>query len=534
MHAFATATKPNRRTATGQGDRRRSPIGGGGLRLGSARDAAERNADTMAASALGGRAGMSSTKVTAPGNSQTSSVSAESTDAIARARASGGRPLPSAVRDSLESGFGRDFSQVRVHTDDRAHELSNSLRANAFTVGQDIFFNKGEYAPATQTGRHLLAHELSHTIQQQGSANIIQRSLWDHAKSAFYKVGCDIGVLDYPNPEGTWRDDPWMRQIREKKRNPYILAKGASGPSVKIMHQFLRRWICDNKSRLPENVMLPAGSVYNDVSVEAVKVYQRHLGFLKDDGKVGNLTLDTMDVELTGEPPAVDCNDFNLVRPTQPKIEKIPPVVFDRTHKVRLQPYVMRADASVQVDPNGSAAHSDWEFGYHQAVIHDLRIDRYEIGRIEREWAFNKPVRDADEGVKPPFYDHHYNATSFPRTIDIEDAPYRTSQVLLEFPISDKRLQFIELKMDLVTWLIARRKKDPIGAEPCYLDHFEWGLDWQFKRTSLNSGNKYEEVRAPGNYCPSVAVPGKGARTPDLSDKIAGKAEPTRSDTFPF
>jgi len=67
----------------------------------------------------------------------------------------------------MESRFGRDFSEVRIHSDDQASQLADSFEANAFTTGRDIYFAKGKYAPHTTDGELLLAHELTHTIQQR-------------------------------------------------------------------------------------------------------------------------------------------------------------------------------------------------------------------------------------------------------------------------------------------------------------------------------------------------------------------------------
>lgn len=78
----------------------------------------------------------------------------------------------------MESRFGADFSGVRVHTGADAVQLSAELNAQAFTVGNDIYFNEGKYNPGSAAGRHLLAHELTHTIQQGGSGinrKMIQR-----------------------------------------------------------------------------------------------------------------------------------------------------------------------------------------------------------------------------------------------------------------------------------------------------------------------------------------------------------------------
>jgi len=78
------------------------------------------------------------------------------------------RPLDPAVRLEFEPRFGHDFSRVRVHTDAHAAESAGRLAALAYTVGTDIFFAAGRYAPATAGGQRLLAHELAHVIQQGG------------------------------------------------------------------------------------------------------------------------------------------------------------------------------------------------------------------------------------------------------------------------------------------------------------------------------------------------------------------------------
>jgi hypothetical protein len=79
-------------------------------------------------------------------------------------------PLPQAVRSFMETRFGADFSGVRVHADAHAAALSGQLSAQAFTVGREIYFGGHQFQPNTQSGRELIAHELTHTIQQGGAA----------------------------------------------------------------------------------------------------------------------------------------------------------------------------------------------------------------------------------------------------------------------------------------------------------------------------------------------------------------------------
>jgi len=79
-----------------------------------------------------------------------------------------GRPLPRQLRDYMEPRFGRDFSSVRIHTDEPAAQLSESIHARAFTLGEHIAFGRNSYQPESPGGRKLIAHELTHVVQQRG------------------------------------------------------------------------------------------------------------------------------------------------------------------------------------------------------------------------------------------------------------------------------------------------------------------------------------------------------------------------------
>src|SRR5262249_49505365 len=79
---------------------------------------------------------------------------------------SGGQELSDSTRAFFEPKFGVDFSSVRIHTDSRASFLADSVQAKAFTAGQDIVFGMSQYSPNSGDGRRLLAHELTHVVQQ--------------------------------------------------------------------------------------------------------------------------------------------------------------------------------------------------------------------------------------------------------------------------------------------------------------------------------------------------------------------------------
>lgn len=99
-----------------------------------------------------------------------------------------GQPLDAATRSFMEPRFGHDFSRVRVHTDAHAAESARDVKALAYTFGNDVVFNTGRFAPHTAAGKMLLAHELTHVVQQRGG-NAIAHS--GHGSSQRYEREAD-------------------------------------------------------------------------------------------------------------------------------------------------------------------------------------------------------------------------------------------------------------------------------------------------------------------------------------------------------
>jgi hypothetical protein len=99
-----------------------------------------------------------------------------SSDLTRSIKASRGMAMPADVRSTMESGFGADFSGVRVHDDSPA---ASKIQARAFTHGNDIHFAPGQFQPDNGGGQHLIAHELAHVVQQRG---VVNRRMWDQAR----------------------------------------------------------------------------------------------------------------------------------------------------------------------------------------------------------------------------------------------------------------------------------------------------------------------------------------------------------------
>ncbi len=109
------------------------------------------------------------------------SVSPSSLETALHQSGGSGSPMPGETRMKMETAFGKDFSDVRIHQDSSAIALSEELQAKAFTHGSNIYFNKGNFDPASLNGMHLLGHELTHVVQQSGGNGHqpVQRDLFD-------------------------------------------------------------------------------------------------------------------------------------------------------------------------------------------------------------------------------------------------------------------------------------------------------------------------------------------------------------------
>jgi hypothetical protein len=100
-----------------------------------------------------------------------------------------GQSLSNDVQKEMGNKIGSDFSNVNVHTDNNAIQMNKELGAKAFTHGNDIYFNQGNFSPNSQDGKHLLAHELTHTVQQGGNNNGVQTKIQkedDDLKSVWF------------------------------------------------------------------------------------------------------------------------------------------------------------------------------------------------------------------------------------------------------------------------------------------------------------------------------------------------------------
>jgi hypothetical protein len=152
-------------------------------------------------------------------------------DQIASSRGSGS-VLDSGTKSFMESRFSNDFSNVRIHTDNEAASLSTQLNAQAFTIGNDIYFNNGKFAPASSAGKRLLAHELTHVVQQ---SNTVQRRYIQRVPFARRDPIHDFILDDFSRETGLPRDQVTQHSAAyaEWLRNrPVRLGSSAGGRGI--------------------------------------------------------------------------------------------------------------------------------------------------------------------------------------------------------------------------------------------------------------------------------------------------------------
>ncbi|MFM9946759.1 MAG: DUF4157 domain-containing protein [Saprospiraceae bacterium] len=177
---------------------------------------------------------------TTQANSETKSNSNQaSPDFSARlsARKGGGAPLPDASRTQMEQGIGADFSGVRIHTDSEAERMNDDIHAQAFTHGQDVYFNNGKYSPESKEGQRLLAHELTHVVQQGGGLRKIQRQQVDEGHATRY-------IRPASDEEAAVHNTRVLRSIESLERNaadPGFSMNDGNRAAIQLLRRFYDR-----------------------------------------------------------------------------------------------------------------------------------------------------------------------------------------------------------------------------------------------------------------------------------------------------
>jgi hypothetical protein len=207
--------------------------------------------------------------------------------AVDRVRASGGQPLAGEVRAYFEPRFARDFSDVRIHTGAAAVDAARDLRARAFTVGRDVAFAAGEYQPHTPAGRHLLAHELTHVVQQGGGG---PTAAGEVAQASPDRVQRKLASPRFVNDT----------TLEDVEKGTTTLQSGSKGRAVLLIQHALY----DIGFVTPQ---YGADGDFGSETTDAVKAFQKSVGE-PDSGKVDKATLVALDARFKAPalPSSVD------------------------------------------------------------------------------------------------------------------------------------------------------------------------------------------------------------------------------------
>jgi peptidoglycan hydrolase-like protein with peptidoglycan-binding domain len=225
---------------------------------------------------------------------------------------SSGRPLDEGTRQDMENRFGHDFSQVRVHTDEKAARSAQAVEAQAYTVGRNIVFGERQYSPATAGGQRLLAHELTHTLQQTGVSS--QPSLTigrvdDPYEREAEQVSARVVNGQSAQPAGTssahlqrrlndghdlsatrFAGNRVLEAVYDDER---LLQHGSRGTAVRLVQESLIAQGYD----LHE---FGADGIFGDETEAAVRAFQVDAGAEKLDGIIGPETMQLLDMRDPG------------------------------------------------------------------------------------------------------------------------------------------------------------------------------------------------------------------------------------------
>jgi len=207
--------------------------------------------------------------------SQPAAVS-DNLEARIKAERGGGHPLSDNTRAPMEQSFGADFSGVRVHTDSEANALNKQLSARAFTTGQDVFFRQGEYSPGSDSGRELIAHELTHVVQQTGGTKL--QSKGQEVREVAQLEGISEGALQtrfaHPTADILQRNgEEGTVNVTTRPRRPRRPRRTRKPSQREVEKKVLNpENIKRVKSKIREKVdKLPGPSVPSESSIEKAK-----------------------------------------------------------------------------------------------------------------------------------------------------------------------------------------------------------------------------------------------------------------------
>lgn len=287
--------------------------------------------------------------------------------------ASASQPLDGVTRAFMESRFGHDFGQVRVHKDSTAVTLNQRLNASAFTIGKDIFFGQGQYNLGSSSGMKLLAHELTHTIQQGASGEMVQ---------------ADFAV----EPTTPRRRVPTLTSQQIQDAIAFNQARHTDVAEIELFRDIL------GISRTP--------TVIDEDFVNAVVRYQAQFG-LAPDGRLGRDTADRLAREIIASADYLGPDrlgklapEFNLVTSIRTLITANNRTYDDYKAAIQaatmVQQHVALLDQQLLRDIRGQLSWNNWArcvelMGRQTPTGNELLSDRTVRGTMGAAWTASTP-----------------------------------------------------------------------------------------------------------------------------------------------
>jgi hypothetical protein len=396
----------------------------------------------------------------------------------------GGQALPDEERSFFEARLGYDFSQVRVHTDANAVQASREIQAHAFTIGPNIAFNEGTYQPGTESGRRLLAHELTHVVQQGGAG--VQRKT---------TMGWGQPSQVVPHLQTLQRFATISPELYRKE----ITAFQHQHPASEI------------RARQQQIMALR----------EPIEIGQRdHSRSIRRCGGGG------------GGAPAAGPLTFSSDSFNAGSGGALTATPNTAGTGVAIKSAIYRTQGNVKVTGGTDAEAKDWEAGFIQTLKSTNRTAHY-IGSAtqkKRTIVVATPIRDAITAAGVPWYDAtnlnsppdgraEFQKTDSSLTVGLGDQP--GTSPLWDTPDGKGKLSHHTGKELFTSWMIARKKTAPNTIE--HLNWTSWEVDFGVTFNYASSGLKTVNA-ITGQTKNTGSGTGKGSDTPVLSAPIPNTA----------
>jgi hypothetical protein len=449
-------------------------------------------------------------------SSQAPEVTPSIETGIQTLRRSGGQPLSPSLRTFMEPRFGQDLSGVRLHTTEPAAQLAENLNAQAFTLRNDIVFGAGKFQPETVVGRRLLAHELTHVIQQSRyntADHLLRRKPLTNEERKRERL---IEFLNLVK----------SRILRRVQRGQKILiTKGRSEKAEQILSL--------NRSGDPE---------FGNIAADIKQILTQFVVLGKKLNK-GQMSLHRLQIEaqtVEDEPTGIEEGtppEFSLKGKPEasiaPELELMPdafmlgPRFMDVDFALQAH---FKAKGDVEVTGGTDEEVSKWEVGFLQTVISSKGTAKYIADRgncfgLSREVPPN--TRDREVGGTPPWYGSkstkQFVSSESAVPVEMEDNP--ATGVNWEIREGDPLSSFVKGygPLDVTcgggqfgTWLVVRQKE---SGNIVYLYSWQWAVDYGGDFLA-----KRKEARSLAEQKPPIGGEGKGNLEPKLDGEVANKS----------